>query len=103
MSRSGHRGLARASGRVVLPIHIKWSGPVEYDLADEAQRRVVYEVVLREGGADEVRQFIDPDEVLRLWDRLVLPAHVRAAWRDYFILVRGLDPERVEGSHSRTF
>jgi hypothetical protein len=92
MALAAHGGLV--AGRVVLPIHLKWSGPVEYDLDDEAQRKLVYEVVLREGGEADVRRFIDPDELLRLWSRLVLPSNVRVAWRDYFLLVRGVDPDR---------
>jgi hypothetical protein len=100
MARLAHAGLV--SGRVVLPIHLKWSGPVEYDLDDEAQRTLVYEVVLREGGEDDVRCFIDPDELLRLWSRLVLPSNVRVAWRDYFLLIHGVDPDRGAGDSVRS-
>ncbi len=95
VGRSTPHGARQQAGRVTLPIHLKWSGPVEYDLADESDRRTVYEIVLREGGAEDIARFIDPDELLRLWSRLVLPTHVRAAWRDYFRLVKGIDPDAV--------
>lgn len=77
------------NGRIRLPLHLKWSGPREYDLSDPKERLRVYEIVLREGRAEDIRRFIDPDEVLRLWNELVLPDRVRAAWADYFLLKRG--------------
>lgn len=67
-----------------LPLHLKWSGPREYNLSDPQQRRRVYEIVLREGRAPDVRKYIDPDELLRMWTDIVLPEGVRAAWADYF-------------------
>jgi hypothetical protein len=73
--------IARASGRVELPLHIRWSGPtLVYDLADQADRVRVYEQVLREGTEDDVRFFVRPDELVALWDELVLPPAVRSAW-----------------------
>lgn len=70
---------------VTLPLHLKWSGPRTYDLSDLQQRRYVYEVVLREGGEKDIRQFIDPDELLAMWDDLVIPPHVRTAWATGFV------------------
>ncbi|BAS26718.1 XRE family transcriptional regulator [Limnochorda pilosa] len=80
-----------------LPLHLKWSGPREYDLDDPADRRRVYEIVLREGRSEDVRTYIDPGQLLTMWKELVLPANVRAAWRDYFVLKRGIDPEAPRG------
>ena len=78
------RSLPKATGRVVLPFHIRWSGPpVTYDLADRADRARVYEQVLREGTEDDVRYYIDPDHLLELWDELVLPPSVRLAWASW--------------------
>lgn len=77
--------LARASGRIELPLHIRWSGPrVTYDLNDPRDRARVYEQVLREGTEDDVRYFIDPHQLRDLWDDLVLPAPVRSAWVGWF-------------------
>ncbi|MEA2024357.1 MAG: hypothetical protein U9N79_08735 [Actinomycetota bacterium] len=74
----------KAAGIVELPLHIRWSGPSRrYDLADRQQRARVYEQVLREGNEDDVRRFIRSDELIDLWDELVLPRSVRNAWVDW--------------------
>jgi hypothetical protein len=79
-------------GTVVLPMHVRWSGPpIEYDLTNPADRARVYEQVLREGIDDDVRRFIDPDELMALWDNLVLPVNVRRAWALWFRRNRGAD------------
>lgn len=71
----------KASGVVTLPIHIEWSGPPRrYDLACRRDRIRVYELVLREGTAADVRWFIDIASLIDLWDELTLPRHVREAW-----------------------
>ena len=44
----------------------------------------VYEQVLREGTEDDVRHFVRLDELVDLWDELVLPDHVRGAWDRWF-------------------
>jgi hypothetical protein len=73
--------LPRARGRVELPLHIRWSGPpITYDLDNRADRVRVYEQVLREGTADDVRFYVDPDRLAQLFDELVLPPPVRRAW-----------------------
>ncbi len=81
----------KVSGVVELPLHIRWSGPPRrYDLADRQQRARVYEQVLREGNEDDVRRFIGVDELIDLWDDLVLPRHVRRAWADWLQRHRGV-------------
>ncbi len=66
--------ITKAAGRVELPLHVRWSGPSKvYDLGKRTDRLRVYEQVLREGNDDDVRRFIDVDELLALWDELVLP------------------------------
>lgn len=76
--------LVKASGRVQLPLHVYWSGPSpqdrEWNLDDPAERAYIYEIVMREGTADDVRRFIDVDELIALWDQLYLPENVRRAW-----------------------
>lgn len=73
--------VARATGRIELPLHIRWSGPpITYDLADRADRARVYEQVLREGTEGDVRFYVEADHLLELWDELVLPPYVRRAW-----------------------
>jgi hypothetical protein len=83
--------LPRARGRVELPLHIRWSGPpITYDLDDRADRARVYEQVLREGTADDVRFFVDPDQLADLFDELVLPSPVRREWAGWLRDHRGL-------------
>jgi hypothetical protein len=73
--------VAKASGVVTLPRHINWSRPdPTYDLSDRGERIRVYEQVLREGTAADVRYFIDVDELIDLWDEMVLPRAVSEAW-----------------------
>ena len=74
----------KAAGEVELPFHIRWSGPpITYDLMDRADRARVYEQVLREGTEDDVRYFVDADQLRELFDELVLPPPVRSAWADW--------------------
>jgi hypothetical protein len=71
----------KASGRIELPLHIRWSGrPLVYDLDDRADRARVYEHVLREGTEVDIRFYVEPEHLLELWDELVLPPAVREAW-----------------------
>lgn len=74
-------GARKATGVVELPHHVSWSGTKRtWDLNDRRQRARVYEIVLTEGTDEDVRRFIDVDELIELWDRLWLSPHVRAAW-----------------------
>lgn len=42
----------------------------------------MYEQVLAEGADQDVRDIINVDELIALWDELFLPDHVRRAWAD---------------------
>jgi len=72
-------------GVVRLPLRIYWSGPdpgnVEWDLADDADCRGLYEVLLREGNLDDQRELINGTTLVRLWNMLYLPPHIRRAWQ----------------------
>jgi len=48
-------------------------------------RRGVYEIVLREGGPDDVLSYIDGVLLVDLWDELVLPRAIRSAWQDVVV------------------
>jgi hypothetical protein len=81
----------KASGVVELPLHIRWSEPPrQYDLSDRSQRARVYEQVLREGNEDDVRSFVRVDDLIDLWNELVLPRHVRKAWAEWLKHRRGV-------------
>lgn len=73
--------IAVALATVELPIHLNWTEPRRrFDLRDRRQRARVYEIVLREGGSDDLLLYIDGALLTDLWDELVLPAAVRSAW-----------------------
>lgn len=75
--------ILKASGRVVLPLHVCWSGDPVFDLNDRKQRRLVYMKVLAEGLDDDVRRVIDVAELAALWPTMVLPTAVRDVWEPW--------------------
>lgn len=71
----------KALAAVALPLSLNWSQPGrEYRLKDRLDRARVYEAVLREGDEKDVLTYIDGVLLVDLWDELVLPREVRAAW-----------------------
>jgi transcriptional regulator with XRE-family HTH domain len=73
--------LDQALATVELPLHLNWSDRGRrYDLRDRRHRARVYELVLREGGPDDAIAYIDGALLVDLWDELVLPHPIRAAW-----------------------
>ena len=74
-------GVEKASGVVELPTRVRWSGRRRtYDLSKRKDRIRVYEQVLREGTEEDMQRFIRRDDLLELWDELVLPPPVRQGW-----------------------
>ncbi|WP_208297848.1 helix-turn-helix transcriptional regulator [Actinophytocola oryzae] len=73
--------LPKALATVALPLSLNWSQPGrQYHLRDRSDRARVYEAVLREGDEKEVLTYIDGVLLVDLWEELVLPRDVRAAW-----------------------
>lgn len=73
--------LDRAFATVSLPVHLNWSDPGRrFDLRDRSQRARVYEIVLREGTPDDVLGYLDGALLIDMWDDLVIPRDIRAAW-----------------------
>lgn len=73
--------LGRALASVELPLHLNWSDRGRrYDLRDRRQRARVYEVVLREGGPDDVLAYVDGALLVDVWREIVLPPPIRVAW-----------------------
>jgi hypothetical protein len=84
-------GVVKARGVVELPLRVRWSGsPRLYDLEDRADRALAYELVLTEGTDDDVRSFVVLEELVDLWEDLVLPPHVRRAWAAWLEAQRGI-------------
>ncbi len=74
--------LGEAMAVVELPLHLAWSGPSRsVDLADRHERARCYEVVLREGTAEDLKSLVDGALLVDLWSELVLPREIRAAWQ----------------------
>lgn len=72
---------SRALAAVRLPLHVNWSDPTRtFDLLDRRQRARVYEIVLREGTPEDILEYVDGVLLVEIWDDLVLPRDVRAAW-----------------------
>lgn len=75
--RPHHRpGPAAGAGLLLRP------GEQDFDLANEADRQALYEIVLTEGTAADICRYLNLAELRRLWPTLWLPRHVRAAWGD---------------------
>lgn len=72
---------AQALATVELPLTLNWSQPGRiFRLVERGDRARVYELVLREGAAADVIRYVDGALLVDLWDELVLPRAVRAAW-----------------------
>lgn len=77
-------GIDKAQGIVELPSRVRWSGqPRTYDLSKRADRIRVYEQVLREGTEEDIQRYIRRDDLIDLFDELVLPPHLRDAWSSW--------------------
>ncbi|MEX0664921.1 MAG: hypothetical protein WD598_09155 [Acidimicrobiia bacterium] len=81
--------MAAITGRIRLPVDIAWSGQSEYDLGVRRQLCRVYEQVLREGTSDQVRRYVRASTLVEVWDELVLPEYVRAAWEPWIAARQG--------------
>ncbi|MGH3951426.1 MAG: hypothetical protein ACRDSE_20290, partial [Pseudonocardiaceae bacterium] len=72
-------------GSVSLPPRVFWSGPdpraVRWNLGDPGRRRDLYEILLVEGNLGDICALVNAAELIRLWERMYLPAWVRAAWQ----------------------
>lgn len=101
------RDLALLRGPVTgvwkLPRTLDSSARQSRDLADPAVRQLTNEVVLREAGNEpEVTEWVDRDELLRLWPRLYLPRQVRDGWEHQHPVLRdiGAGPDVPQGHRS---
>jgi transcriptional regulator with XRE-family HTH domain len=73
-----------------MPLHLEWSRPGRMvDLVDRKQRARAYERVLREGRPVDIASIVDGVLLVDLWDELVLPRPIRAAWQPLVDHARG--------------
>jgi len=73
--------VAEALRTVELPEHVVWSGQARFRLADRADRARAYEIVLREGRGEDIAAIVDGVLLVDVFDELVLPRDLRAAWQ----------------------
>jgi hypothetical protein len=80
---------AKARGEVELPIHIWWSEPKRiFNMENTKDRLRVYELVLSEGDEEDVRYYVQFDDLQSSWHTIFLPRHVRGAWEAKFPQLR---------------
>ncbi len=80
-TRLPHLPADEALRTVALPVQLNWSQPGRtFDCADRHDRARLYELVLTEGQAGDIRRLVDGVLLVDLWDELVLPREVRTAW-----------------------
>jgi hypothetical protein len=72
-------------GLIELPITIDWGPKRVYDMGREAERRIVYERVLREAATPaEVARYVNGAVLAAEWSQLFLPLRIRQAWERRF-------------------
>jgi hypothetical protein len=70
-------------GTIDLPVTIDWGPKRAYNMASDADRRVMYELVLQEAAStEEVRQYVNGQALAQVWRRLWLPHRVRTTWEE---------------------
>jgi transcriptional regulator with XRE-family HTH domain len=68
---------------VTLPIHLDWTPRQgQRDLGDPAQRASAYAQVLDEGRPEDIRIWVDPDELVELWPDVPVARHMEGAVAD---------------------
>jgi hypothetical protein len=71
------------TGQIKLPITIDWGPKRTYDMGHDADRRVVYEMVLQEASnTEEVGRYVNGKALAEVWSRLWLPRRVREQWEE---------------------
>lgn len=79
-----------ASGHIVLPPELGWTGRTDYNLDDTADTAVLYERVLVDAlRTQDLTRLLNANRLRLLWSRLFLPTRVRHLWETRF---PGLSP-----------
>lgn len=74
-----------ATGVILLPLHIDWSERIALHMDDPAERRLMYQRVIREAArADDLRRYLNAAILRDIWHTLYLPPQVRHLWEDRF-------------------
>ncbi len=73
--------LPECFAKIYLEDATRFRGITRFDLRRRAQRRRLYELVLRRGQPDELIDWVDGALLVDLWEDLQLPALIRRAWQ----------------------
>lgn len=72
---------SETNGVVELPVELDWTPCNKYDLSNRDEKMRMYEVVLAEAHSEnDVRRYINADDLHGFWEKLRLPRRVRYAW-----------------------
>jgi len=79
-----------AMAQVHLPMHVNWSNPEQiWDLSNRSQRLLAYQMLIAEGGPDDISTFVDGSLLIDLWQEMFVPEDIRAAWQPIMIKALG--------------
>ena len=73
-----------AHGTISLPVNVYWGPDADADLDSFAGLSKAYQAVLREGRTVDQEQILNRGRLLEVWNELLLPGRVRAAWEGKF-------------------
>jgi hypothetical protein len=72
---------AQAAGIMTLPPRLDWTPVRSYNISDIYERLRFYEIVLTEAHSeDDIEEYINGEELTKLWEQLHIPPRVRYAW-----------------------
>lgn len=81
----GPHSISKVDGTVTLHNGLWWSGePMTLNLESPTDKIRLYEIVLSEGSAADVEEFISFSELITIWPSLYLPRYVQRAWEAWF-------------------
>jgi len=68
------------SGIIKLPPTIYWGPDRWFNLSHRTSLHQVYQMVLQEGGVEEIGKYLDPEILASIWDELSLPPRLSSLW-----------------------
>lgn len=81
------------SGDILLPKRLLWNPSRSFNLTDEKRTISMIRVVLREARkSEDIEQYVNREQLIKLWDKLNLPQYIKQAWEQKF-------PELTDHSH----
>jgi hypothetical protein len=69
-----------ADGTIKLPLHLYWGPDRWFNLLHRSSLRDVYQMVLEEGSIADIKQYLNHDVLIAIWDDLHLPTRLSNLW-----------------------